>query len=301
MDNGRKILLNLIENAILKKDHRQSDATITDYPTISEVSIYFNLNERQEQAFRMFSIPVLLQCFEIEQHELPNCYKIEEPFLVFGGGGVGKSRIVRAIKFFFEKWNLPHSVIIQAPTGVAAFEIGGTTQHSGLMLPLTWPADRLPEPLNSPSEELINVWKPVYGYILDEISFENPKVFETTMLALNKLKALHVNDQMKVKVMLLGNFCQLPPVTGKFIFCNPKKPITTLMQRGHLRYTAIKNAVHLTQERRYDDDLEWGVWLKPARQGNWLPEMKQFLSTRVISIEQAIEKFKENLLVICPE
>ena len=184
---------------------------------------------------------------------------------------------------------------------MAAFEIGGTTQHSGLQLPLMWPANDVPETIKNPSEDIINAWKPVYGYILDEVSFENAKTFETTILALKKFKQTRDDEENTISVMLLGDFCQLPPVNSKYIFINPKKSHDTLQQRAYQRYRSITRSVHLTEEKRYENDSEWGNWLKAARKGIWPNELILFLNNRIITIETAIDKFGENILAVSPD
>lgn len=83
-----------------------------------------------------------------------------DPFHLFltGGAGTGKSHVVTAVYQLFMKQMPGHgddpdapAVLLTAPTGTAAFQIGGTTLHSAFLLPLplatTWPNKGLPETL----------------------------------------------------------------------------------------------------------------------------------------------------------
>ena len=71
------------------------------------------------------------------------CHSLEEPprIIVHGGGGVGKSYLIRTVAKWAEKIlrkagdnPLKPKVLLLAPTGMAASLIGGTTLQSGLGL-----------------------------------------------------------------------------------------------------------------------------------------------------------------------
>jgi len=47
-----------------------------------------------------------------------------------GMGGTGKSQVIKALIYFFEKHNESHRILILAPTGSAAALLNGSTYHS---------------------------------------------------------------------------------------------------------------------------------------------------------------------------
>ena len=49
-----------------------------------------------------------------------------------GMGGAGKSRVIKSLVFFFEKWKESHQILILAPTSLAAALLSGYTYHSAL-------------------------------------------------------------------------------------------------------------------------------------------------------------------------
>jgi len=47
-----------------------------------------------------------------------------------GAGGTGKLEVIKAIKKYFNRIDKGHTLVLCAPTGVAASNIGGCTIHS---------------------------------------------------------------------------------------------------------------------------------------------------------------------------
>uniref|UniRef100_A0A1X7T5X1 ATP-dependent DNA helicase n=1 Tax=Amphimedon queenslandica TaxID=400682 RepID=A0A1X7T5X1_AMPQE len=62
------------------------------------------------------------------------------PFRMFitGGDGTGKSHVISVIKEHLERAHIGagNACVLMAPTGVAAFDIGGLTIHWALNLPV---------------------------------------------------------------------------------------------------------------------------------------------------------------------
>ena len=64
--------------------------------------------------------------------------------VVLGPGGTGKSFLIRVLMLLVRKWSLARpqqssmsqGILVAAPTGVAAFNIGGSTLHSLFSLPV---------------------------------------------------------------------------------------------------------------------------------------------------------------------
>lgn len=83
----------------------------------------FGLNEQQERALKV-----------VAYHKICRSDK-QLMMIVAGPGGTGKSRVIAALTSLFEKLNSSHQLKKAAPTGIAAYAIGGTTVHSllGLM------------------------------------------------------------------------------------------------------------------------------------------------------------------------
>ena len=115
--------------------------SISQYPSDENVAgihldirNLFELNKDQYRAYR-----IVTNHFDCRH---------PDPLLMYLGGmaGTGKSRVIKAITYFFEKLESSIEIALLAPTGSAAALIGGSTYHSFLGMALflfTSPLTRL--------------------------------------------------------------------------------------------------------------------------------------------------------------
>eukprot|EP00435_Cladocopium_sp_Y103_P012508 s558_g3.t1 len=93
--------------------------------------------------------------------------------LVHGPGGCGKSVVTRAAAHMLRQSE--RGVVLAAPTGVAAFNINGTTLHSSLLIPVQnqsyGKVGDLPLPRGEQLAALQSFWKHVDVLMVDEMSF----------------------------------------------------------------------------------------------------------------------------------
>jgi len=158
---------------------------------------------------------------------------------VSGEGGTGKSRVIDVLHRTISKQLsgcLP--VVVTAPTGLAAFNVGGTTLHRVLSLPVEHgkPSDyrRLR------AEELTTIRATMKGLqllIVDEISM----VSSLTLLFVHlRLTEIMTNNQLfgGISTVFFGDFLQLLPVKGNQPFYRSHiwKQNNVLVQSVHWKY-----------------------------------------------------------------
>lgn len=116
---------------------------------------------------------------------------------ITGKAGTGKSFIV---KTFIDEVNKLHkNIIICAPTGIAALNIGGVTIHRCFQISL--------EPqINPIIKQIPSQIKQADIIIIDEISMCRIDLFEYMIKVIEKAKK-------KIQLIVVGDFFQLPPVT----------------------------------------------------------------------------------------
>lgn len=123
-----------------------------------------------------------------------------------GQAGTGKSTLLK--HFIKEMEKQDKSLLKTAPTGIAALVLGGSTLHRtfGIPIPITqrptkdiYISDRLRELLDA-----TNI------LIIDEVSMCRLDVFEYVMYIINKYNTY--NPDKYIKIVLCGDFLQLPPV-----------------------------------------------------------------------------------------
>ena len=123
-----------------------------------------------------------------------------------GQAGTGKSFVIQQYIKYCEENN--KNVIITAPTGIAALNIGGATMHSTFGIPI-------PAYGHYEFDIQLSKIKPVTiadVIIIDEISMCRNDVFEYFAIVLKKIKKdIGRNPQ----VIVVGDFYQLPPIVTK--------------------------------------------------------------------------------------
>ena len=153
----------------------------------------------------------------------------DKPFYAFlsgGGGGVGKSHLIKsihqaALKYYNtqagEDFRRIH-VLLLAPTGKAAYLIKGNTIHSALAVPASQSLKNY-KPLDS---SRLNTLRCELGslklVLLDEVSMVGNSVF--TIQLNNCLKDLKASNEDfgGVRIITIGDLFQLKPVMDGYIF-----------------------------------------------------------------------------------
>lgn len=121
-----------------------------------------------------------------------------------GEAGTGKSFVTQA--FIQRCQKEKKNVMVTAPTGVAAINVGGSTIHRTFRVPVR------PLVEDRKFAKVPNEVKEADIIIIDEISMCRIDLFEYTtqiILAAQRMK------KKKIQLVVIGDFFQLPPVSGK--------------------------------------------------------------------------------------
>ena len=112
-----------------------------------------------------------------------------------GHAGTGKSYLLNIVRH--ELSDAGKNVVVAAPTGIAAINVGGTTLHRLFELKPDIYSDR--------AERIPSVLKRTDVLIIDEISMCRIDLFDYIGRVLKKTHRF-------IQVIVVGDFCQLPPV-----------------------------------------------------------------------------------------
>ena len=115
-----------------------------------------------------------------------------------GEAGTGKSYV---LKQFIER-NRNKNIVICAPTGIAALNIGGVTLHRAFKVPIA----PLPYTMEGKYSDVIAEAEII---IIDEISMSRADLFEYVTKSI--FEAEKVSEKHK-QLIVIGDFFQLPPV-----------------------------------------------------------------------------------------
>ena len=124
---------------------------------------------------------------------------------VTGRAGTGKSTLLEHLS-----WNTSKNVVIAAPTGVAALNVGGQTIHSLLRLPIGVIADHDID--QGPQvRKLLNA---IDTLVIDEVSMVNADLMDAIDRSLRQARQRPHEAFGGVQVVLFGDPFQLAPVPG---------------------------------------------------------------------------------------
>jgi ATP-dependent DNA helicase PIF1 len=196
-----------------------------------------------------------------EYHEIKNLLVADNQIvLVTGGAGTGKSTLIR---WLFKQFS--GSVLLAAPTGLAALNIGGKTIHSLCRLPPTW---ILPQDIRVHPRSLAKFAKIL---IIDEISMVDANLLDGIDHYFRKNRE-NESPFGGVSVLMVGDLFQLPPIVDtnkeqlfKSKYSSPKFFSAKSIQDAEFHF------VELTKCFRQKDEDFYSV-LNKIREGQEIKE-----------------------------
>ena len=257
-----------------------------------------SLNTDQARVFNRVSEHLLHQ----KEHESGLCscsdYKPLRLF-VSGVGGTGKSFLIEAITAqVAETWSELDSSLtcaVAAPTGLAAFNVGGVTIHRLFQLPVEHDAKTavywsLPK---DSQKQLRTVLRNIKLIIIDEVSMLSSQNLAYIHLCLEEV--FGSGDWFgSINMLFVGDLLQLPPVNGAQVF-------EKMLKKSVLTKMGCMTCVNIWGERVVYDELtiierqkdsQFCELLNEVRCGEVSDKTVAILKERVISVS-AVEKFNE--------
>jgi len=152
-----------------------------------------------------------------KQNEAFNVVKQGFNLFLTGSAGTGKSYTLKTIIKYLESKNITYG--LTALTGCAAVLINGQTIHSYLYLGISRDLNAIFNNILKFKKKLMEL-KKLQVLIIDEISMMDDGLFE---IIHNLLMMIKNNDKPfgGIQLILVGDFYQLPPITGDFCFNSP--------------------------------------------------------------------------------
>ena len=225
-------------------------------------------------------------------HEKDECSCDLKPLRMFvsGVGGTGKSFLIEAIKALVTSiWDSDDLLCaIAAPTGLAAFNVGGVTIHRLFQLPVEH------------SARAAGYWAlPKQSQKVMKATLSNVKVFildEVSMVSSFNLAYIHMRLEELFggsewfgsrNMLFVGDLLQLPPVNGGPVF-DKVSTKSLLFQLGCAASINIwKTCVtydELTINERQKNDPQFSSMLDSVRRGCPTEETVRILKVRVIQV-----------------
>ena len=232
----------------------QTPFTVQATPALVNTIIdKFSLNEKQTEAFRLVTDSI------IEQTAITA--------VILGEGGTGKTRVINAIQEFLKVSKLSHTLKLLAPTGVAAFQISGSTIHRALSLQ----RNKRKVPTATIRSNVSTDWANILILIIDEISMMAVELLEKLDAFLREVTGREDIPYGGITVVFLGDFYQHPPVGGGSI----------LYHKGWLE--SLTDSVILTEQMRAADDPVYVNFLSKVRNKQVLESDLMYLNQRLMA------------------
>ena len=126
-----------------------------------------------------------------------------EHLFVTGRAGTGKSTLLNHLS-----WHTQKQLVICAPTGVAALNVGGQTIHSLFKLPIGVIGN---QPIEQP-REVRKLLQKIDTLVIDEISMVSADLLDAIDRSLRQARQRRAEPFGGVQVVMFGDPFQLAPV-----------------------------------------------------------------------------------------
>jgi ATP-dependent DNA helicase PIF1 len=225
---------------LLKEKKKKEVIELSD-----EMSLSDYLNESDESYLN-------IQLNEEQQLAYDKVTTTDESIFLTGPPGTGKSHTLRKIIGYLK--NNSKNVGITSTTGCSAILIGARTLHSYLKLSIK---DKTPKQLFNGLSKFPEIKDKLINLdvlIIDEISMLSNRLFE---IISNYLSLVRNDDRPfgGIQLILVGDFCQLPPVQDTFCFLSDE-------------WTRLNpSVINLNTLVRQEGDTKFQELLERARMG----------------------------------
>ena len=230
-------------------------------------------------------------------HILHSVKMASSPFYIFlsGGAGVGKSVLVRCIyqgllKFLNHQRNEEPDklkVLLCAPTGKAAHNIGGSTIHSAFCIPASQGFNFKPldmQQLNTLRSRYYNL-----KIVINEISMVGRGMMNFINLRLQEITGC-VKPFGGLSILAVGDLYQLKPVMDSWIFSETCSAPSLATLASNL-WVELFDLFELYEIMRQKDDLRYAELLNRLREGIHTEDDISVLMSRMVESSEK-QKFK---------
>ena len=229
-----------------------------------------------------------------------------EPLHIFltGKGGCGKSHLIRTIYHSITKTLGYHAndiekpqVMLLSPTGVAAINIGGTTIHCALGIPVGNFSSTVPKLGDKIKSSLRNKYSELKAVIIDEVSMVSNKLLLYIHQRLVEIFGCSPEIRFAgVTVICSGDLYQLPPINASSVYA----PYESGSWNNLIHMWKLFKIGELDEVMRQKGDTDLIDMLNKVRTGDLDNESEMLIMSRFISKNdhsfpvEALHIFAEN-------
>jgi ATP-dependent DNA helicase PIF1 len=167
-----------------------------------------------------------------------------------GRAGSGKSFWLKCLDQFCKGLGNNNFMKIAAPTGTAAFNVGSTTLHAHLKLPINYPKNMEIRGLTGDIlKKIQHEFEGTELLVIDEKSMVSLSMLHHIHLRLCQAKPEHAGEPFGgVSMIIMGDFAQLPPVGDRALFADDY--LKGFQSHGRLLYYAFDKVISFNEIMR---------------------------------------------------
>ena len=273
------------------KEQRETFQLKDEIPSNSAAPTYAQLNPKQKIAFHILDA-------HIQEAKANGLLHLKQLLLnISGGAGTGKTFWLNAVRAHATLHLDINFVKSAAPSGTAAFLIGGETLHSLLYLPI---GRAKLEPLQGERlAEIQRRFHKVGVLIIDEKSMIGQEIFWMVSERLKQARPQGCSEPFGgLSVILLGDWKQLPPVCDAPLYSSVSKN-----PRGYNLYQLFDEVVMFEQVQRQlgDDQALFRQELQSLGNGTFSEKSWHRWHSRALDLlpPKEQESFKQTATLAC--
>jgi hypothetical protein len=159
--------------------------------------------------------------------------------------GTGKTHVTRAAIELLRRRHGAKHVFVTSPTGIAALHVGGTTLHSFAGLGVSGGSKESQCQSVRSQDKASRRWREARALVIDEVSQLDRALLELLDFVASRLRSA-VQSKLPLsglQVLLVGDFAQLPPVSGGYCFSSPVW--TRLLEAGRGSVVVLRTSFRM--------------------------------------------------------
>lgn len=244
---------------------------------------------------------IFVDLLEQQIHELLdkstyNRQLISKRSVVRGKAGSGKTTVIqRMVEIIYENIG-EDGVIVAAPTGVAALNIGGVTLHNAFRL--NFAERELPKLSNVVLRELQEKYRNTQFVIIDEMSMIGTIKLAQIDHTLKQIKSCPNEPFGGIRIYLFGDYRQLPPIGDPAVYSSNIDSLEAAI--GKELFTTFEKSIELKTSHRQKSDREFSSLLERLGSSKISVEDYSKLSTRAsFAISRVERESFNNAVFLC--